>query len=341
MKLLRSILGALGSAGGIAWSSFGILSAAFSIAVASTSAIMLAATSGGLFLMFSLPVLYVLYDHYTEEEEKLNTRLHLHEETLRAELTHFLKLMNNRSCRQFGSSKNVSIYFKAMLASSPFSQTSPELKQLLHALLNDKEFNLRLFLDANITAELQQRLLSSALIRITQTVIKNSQPPLTRYERFKACLLGFVGSFGAVAGCTSGFLGLLLGVGVLASFSTVPFLGVAIVAAAAIVSTYSAIRSVQLLEKETRKKHTYKAYRSLGAALHELNSKIDNPLVEVSHPASHWPKPAPRRSRSLGAFEWSNRFFKEPVVTDKKADFASDYEEHRENQRLLSPPAAF
>lgn len=311
MILLRSVLAAMGSSGGIAWSFFGIVTAAFSITAASLAAITLGAVSGGVFLLFSSIVLYVSYDHFRDAEKKIDNKLFTHADYLVSELTNYIELMHKDYKRQF-ICNDFKHYCLSRLALPPFSNTSENTKLLLSALLTDEKFNLQQFVDSK-TDPMQRKLaLSKALRRETKS---HTMPPTTRYERFKAALFGFVGVFGAVAGCTSGFFGMLLGIGVISGLSAFPPVGVAILVVALSLSIYSAVRSVQLMEETHEKKYCYKKYDRHGRDLKQINLdlvKLAKPQTRMDNVAE--PTHKLRKSHSLNSLPAYEGFFIPPRV---------------------------
>lgn len=311
MILMRSILAAMGSSGGIAWSSFGILSTAFSIAVASTAAIVLGAITGGIFVLFSLTILLVSYQHFKEEENKLNNKLIFNADKLAAELSFLIELMHTRYCSQLSPTTRFSDTIKLTLLLPPFSNTPKETREFLLALFSSPDFDVQQFIDLKSDSLQQRNYLAAALAGLARERVKKNMPPISDYEHFKAALFGFISVFGSVAGCTSGCVAMLIGVGLISGFSAIPLMGIAILVVAGALSVYCAVESVSLMKENVENKQTYKYCRTLADSLHQLNKSAVayQPLSEVKRPVSYWPHPEPRLSRSLGSLPHFGKFF--------------------------------
>ena len=129
----------------------------------------------------------------------------------------------------------------------------------------------------NILKLLQEKKENSYEIRIALEPIKNQMKKSTSGSLSKNCVAafyGFVGTFGAVAGCSAGVAGLLTGLGLFSGFAAFPFVGWCILGFAfslALFAAVSAFEESKEMAKNELWKHTVKtSYQVLKTSNYNL-----------------------------------------------------------------------
>ncbi|STX30058.1 Uncharacterised protein [Legionella beliardensis] len=318
MALLRPTFEGLGSASGVAWPIFGMVSSALSLGIGGAATFLLGGVCGTIFLLASLPIMYLSYKKSKQEQEQFNKKQ-----------DHYEALLLNNLSALFAKTKQ----YKGLDSAADFYDfLNKKIKELNDENTKDKKLiaNLLNYLklqsiydfykhsdsetfDAVLKARINQFLLNQ--LNEQSHLVNNS-------DKGQAAFLGFVGAFGTIAGGSAGFTGLLIGLGLMASFSVIPWAAFAIIITAAIIGTYVALDAVELTEFNAAKMYWYKSTKTLGNFLQKLNAEIEaKPILEelpapvnsmntVTNAKSH-----PHKDPNLYSNSWTSQKPNEAIIT--------------------------
>lgn len=271
MKRMRATLTAMG-AGGIGWSIFGMVSSAYSFAIAGTSIITLAVITGGIVSFFGLVMFGIMHKMYSHQEEKRNRRPQEHAKSLMHMVGKLLEELHAR--------------YEFVAEQGSFSEYLGRYLPMLHNQIRNPALiilldNLSLLQDADLT--------KTRLTPIIRHFIDNDMQACrkapTTFQYWEAALFGFVPAFTAFTGFTGGSVNLLFGVGLFAGFSAFPSLAIITLVAALCLSVYSAVKMVENMLEVEQEKFNYKTCRLLafdiGYLKGELAEELRNLILET------------------------------------------------------------
>lgn len=236
MQILKSLSDGIGTAGGVAWTSFGLAFGALGLNMGtSTLAIVLGSISTGLFLLIGLPVTYWSYTNFLKENHELQHAIEEQEKQIVDCVIEYL-LAIKKECSIKNSQNYCGDYDKSVLIEDMrhrllkniSKQTLPSsATSILHQLLDDDHSNcfLRKIIEINTVdkSELKKKIISayrkSNFFRFEE---------LSVFAKLKTGFIAFCAAFGSLAGCSTGSLGLLTALGIFPGFAAVPIIGWAI-----------------------------------------------------------------------------------------------------------------
>ncbi|KTD35102.1 hypothetical protein Lnau_1992 [Legionella nautarum] len=254
MSIFKSTFDAIGTGSGVAWPSFGILSSALSLGIGGAAMAALGSVCCGLFLLVSVPVFYLTYKKSRLEESRLNEKLAIHlsrfidqlhdcylNQAEQLDFYSYLNQLDRQSERQLNLQvqflefikKNTPQFFRKYEQFSP-GKREAKLKEIISAFLNSSDF---------------------------EETIK----PLSNDELLDGAFLSFVGVFGAAAGCSSGVIGVLAGVGLFGGFGVIPVLATIVLTTAILLAVCGALVSIHSHIEKNKKTQIYKNFKTFNA----------------------------------------------------------------------------
>ncbi len=248
MHFIKSIGDGIGTAAGVAWPIFGIVSGTLSLTSAGLATIWLGALTCVLFLIVAVPVTIWSYHQFKQERRKqkcnlrnqrrlfdnhlldylfntINETLLEQQESIARDQSTFLaavkrKIRNeiNHSCYYF-SPANWKIVRQLI--------TSPTGNNLLEKIIATTEKNPPSDFALNLYSEAKQQLapILTAFYKAHHICIPEANFKLHLGRYVKTGIMSFCAAFGSLAGCGAGALGMLTGVGVFAGLAPVPIVG--------------------------------------------------------------------------------------------------------------------
>jgi hypothetical protein len=274
MRIFKSVGDGVGTAAGVAWPLFGIVSSSLGFVAGSLSSIILGSISSGLFLFVALPVAIWSYQDYLREKnelsqkylEKQNNTYEMLFSLLQAMIRNYLFKMVSNDLSKFENDEIINYLIKKInKIKTSLRETSPNTFLLLDDISNNK-IKLISFVtqlkdqnDIDSCSMEDEPLLNTHQARESgskQYVKWNCRNYLltTSYSpHLKIGASSFFGAFGTILGCTAGLCGMLSGVGLFAGFAAVPFVGWAALAGSilfglgiGIICTYSSLQKNKL-----------------------------------------------------------------------------------------------
>ncbi|CDZ76543.1 hypothetical protein BN59_00817 [Legionella massiliensis] len=256
MSILKSTFSSIGSAAGVAWPIFGIVSA--SLGLAGPMVVALGTGCGLLFVLVSIPVFYILYRNALEERNKIDEKLSRNL-LLFLENSHAAYLNNYRANRTASPGH---FLCSLLLAQADNEQNAIQIKFL--EFINKKY---PYFLQKYARYDLEQKKEWIGLIIkdfLISTNLDNELDLLDDLEVLKIAALGFIGTFGAVAGCSAGMMGVFVAMGLLAGFGAMPILGFLALAAAVLAGVCTAGISVHIALEKDKKSQLSKDFKKFN-----------------------------------------------------------------------------
>lgn len=286
MQPLKSASEGVGTAAGVAWPSFAIVFGSLGLMGASTVGITLGSIFGGIFFLVGLPVAYWsyvdAYRHYQkinqtieEQEDQFNEQVYQYLLTIIKEL--FLK---KKYANTVAGKKELYSDFRRKIQIDLSKPYPDEFIIVLRNLYNNVKKNnvlKKYFLSLNISER--------GLVNIDDTnkvFIKDGiksvrdqsihfvydSPPIR--QQIKSAVTGFAGSFGSVAGCSAGSLGLLTALGVFPGFAAVPVVGWAVLAVAFVFGVMVAGYCLYSFYKMNKKQQKINQYEAINRPLEKI-----------------------------------------------------------------------
>ncbi|WP_419419569.1 hypothetical protein ACNVED_13840 [Legionella sp. D16C41] len=272
MAIIKPAIDGVGTASGVAWPAFGILSAALSLGVGSTTAFILGGICGTIFLLVSIPIAYASYKDLKQQQQNLIRKKEQHETILLSNLIAlFAKVSQYKMNNAISSTEFIAITIQAL------KEKNSDKDKLFVRLLNylnacgiyNTYNNLEPKLFNSLLQEHVNQFIIQELNQSNYAVENNAQINLATFQ-------GFVGAFGTIAGGGAGLTGLLMGLGLMASFNVIPLAGIAILVTATIISIYMADKAAQRAEANIIKMQWCKYAKSLSRAGDALNLELQS-----------------------------------------------------------------
>ncbi|MDP1601799.1 MAG: hypothetical protein Q8M03_00870 [Legionella sp.] len=263
MASLKATFDGIGTGGGVAWPLFGILFSTLGLAVGGTLTIIIGSTVGVLFLAVCLPVFYLSYKNSSKEEQALRAKLKEDREGLNKGMFSYLQSIFDEYLCALASIDDIEHeellnYIIGKIGNDKLGVNSAFLNQLFTAMLTDKRI-----LTKFVTDKISEKELALTM-KPSRYRVTFSQKQTPRSLLVSAAFIGFVSTFGAVAGSSSGILGLLTGMSIFAGLAAFPILGWGILSAAVLVSflvagvfIYVANEKFQLRQEHSALKEVY------------------------------------------------------------------------------------
>lgn len=290
MSFIKSSFDGIGTGAGVAWPFFGILSSTLGLAVGGTVALIAGSVAGLLFCLISGAIFYLSYKNALNEKVVLQGKLERQIGKLNHVINLYLEGLYQKYLLQHegdvidsDKTANIISFLKIQIAKDSNKRIKhPVMYQLFDALLTEQaDYGLlQQFVQTKITMlqDPSQNNLSQAIQRFTDYIIRSmpiKSAPIT--SKAQAAFFSAAGTFGAIAGCTAGFVGLLSGLGLLAGFAAIPILGWATLATAIILAAYVALQSVEQVEERFQIQEISSTVKDLYKNVNEihLQRKVD------------------------------------------------------------------
>ncbi len=286
---MKPALDGIGTASGVAWPLFGILSSTLSLCIGGTVALILGSICSSVFLLICIPIAYISYCDSKKQQEELRRKKEKYENSLLTSLTAFFSLLDKYKTLNTTLTLSELLEKKAQELEQESTNEDKLCTNFLRYLNSEAVYNLY--------NPLEPKLFNRALQKYINQFLLNqlNQTPYTDKENTKisvAAFQAFVGAFGTIAGGFAGFTGLLMGLGLMASFSVVPWIGIAIVVIAPIIAIYMTDMAVRNAELNADKSFWCKQTKNLNQCTQKLNTELRevinlNQTVNNHLPASH------------------------------------------------------
>lgn len=235
MASLKATFEGIGTGGGVAWPLFGILFPTLGLAVGGALTVIIGSTIGVLFLAVCLPVFYLSYKNSSKEEKALRAKLSNDRKLFNEEISNYLQSIFKEYLHPYMASDDVEYemllgHMRSKLVEDMERTNSAFLKKLFARMLADQGL-LTGFVNDKISGK-------DTTLTIKQFTSRCavSPKPTPRSLLASAAFIGFVSTFGATAGTSSGILGLLTGMSVFAGLAAFPILGWGILSVAVVLS---------------------------------------------------------------------------------------------------------
>lgn len=265
MQILKSLSEGMGTAGGVAWTTFGLLFGSFGLTVGNSAlTISLGVISASLFLLVAIPVTYWSYCNSHKENDELRHAIEEQENQIVHYLTEYL-LAIRQECLLKNPQKYRNHYDKSVLAEDlenrllktrskrPVSFTTA---QFLDCLLDDNHKNsiLGMLTDA---CTMDKLVLKKKLLAIYRDSVFLQLDELSLFAKLKTGFIAFCAGFGSLAGCSSGSLGLFAALGIFPGFAAVPLVGLAIMGIACVFGLFLSGMSIDTAIQRSKEKQLF------------------------------------------------------------------------------------
>lgn len=241
MSLIRSIFNGVGSGAGAAWPPFGITFALVGAAIGGPISITLGSIAIATFLAVGISITYFSYKEQQEAKSVLVNKIKRNTIELQISISHYLRTQSKKNSEE-------------------------DLRQIASHARNSPLHFILTAINDNYT-ELSQHLKNHTLTpKIIHELITKSIPPKSAplSVLLTPAFFGFIGTFGATAGCSAGVSGLLIGLGAFSSFAAFPILGISILASALLFGIVVGVNAAL----EAQKKYQAQEQNKLIKAMH-------------------------------------------------------------------------
>ncbi|QRN04643.1 hypothetical protein GH742_12610 [Legionella sp. MW5194] len=224
MTLSKSLFASLGTGAGVAWPLFGIVSSALSLAIGGLSVVGFGAACSLLFLIIGLPVFYISYQQEKQQQEQLEAKFvkaiqelvdNLYAAFLLNGHSDYVKFVQGWLRKRTDFPKRLEPLLLIMLSKMNKSGTKIPDQQMIR------------FAAKHYFAAIEMTLPAPPAKKLAQTAF-----------------LSFVGTFGSIAGCSAGMMGVISSLGIMAGFGTVPLLAAVILSTSIICGIYVATHAI-------------------------------------------------------------------------------------------------
>ena len=298
LSFLKSMGDGIGTAAGVAWPLFGVISGCFGWAVGTVTMITLGAVAAGIFILVAVPIAIWSYKAYIAEREATEKKHQEEkEEVYRQLIMYLLAILKICQKKILPKESDINDVVNAMKEEMSVFQDhlkkSSKLYTLLEVLKTSQEELKKIVLILKKENEIeearedeQQPLLKhelevmpiiKKLSNAIFTEIESTPAPI--FSRVKSGILGFCAGFGTILGCTAGTLGLLTGLGIFAGLLVMPFVGWAALGAAFLFGTLMAIGAVYHASKKIKLNEAISSYQDIKARLAIKNKDLDNQRI--------------------------------------------------------------
>lgn len=242
MQILKSLSEGMGTAGGVAWTTFGLVFGSIGLTVGNSAlTISLGFISASVFLLVAIPVTYWSYSNFYKENEELRQAIEEQENQIVHYLTEYL-LATKQECLLKNPQKYRNEYDKSVLIEEIRNRllktmlkrpVSSSAALLLHRLFDNNQNNsiLGKLMSSNA---MDKSVLKKELLAIYRDTVFLQFEELSLFAKLKTGFIAFCAGFGSLAGCSSGSLGLLTALGIFPGFAAVPLIGWTIIGVACV-----------------------------------------------------------------------------------------------------------
>ena len=301
MQILKSLGDGVGTAAGVAWPTFGIVSGALGLTVGGTAAVVLGAVSIGLFLLVTIPISYWAHKNHLEQNLKTLQTIDDAEEKISALILNYFSLIVRENLAK-NKQHEIDLRFLSEMIRSDIKDNhkrfSPAIIKTMHFLLEGEN----IFLSELIKSKIQKHEIK---IHFKKNYYASRVMHPNYLALIKSGVMGFSAAFGTIAGCSAGTLGLLVGLGVFAGLTSFPFIGWSVLAAALI---FGFVIAKVCMEAEHQKNSKAETLSDYSATIHDLeniniirNAKMEaesNARFKYENRAITTPTPKKNRRRS-------------------------------------------
>lgn len=276
LSLFKSTINGIGSGAGVAWPLFGLLFALIGGSVGGIISLTLGGLAVSLFLLVCLPIIYFSHKQALKDEQRLTEQIQKNENKLLSDIDEYIKSIQ-RCYLYRGKNNNFASYYIHTL-NRDLNQAGRMKKDVLYSCLNI------------INAEYAKysSISNTHILKCIMAQIPPSRP--SRKEMWTAAFFAFAGTFGSLAGCSAGFLGLLTGVGIFSSLTAYPILGWSILGVAIIVGLCAASFAHSSVQEQAQKQLNNQTLKQMHKQLNKLtmdrnldiiNEQLKSPKEEV------------------------------------------------------------
>ena len=239
MKWFNSFFGAMGTAGGVSWSAFGLVVTALSLGSGGIACIGVGFACSALFLSISIPVFFILYHRSKIHEALLQDRIQCALGNFLDNMRKFAGICSDNQ-QEAGPNRVLQISFLQFLK----KKYGPVLK--IPDLNNPQ----------------RQKIITGLIHEFIRFPgVRESLKPLSGFERFGNGFLGFMGTAGSVAGCSTGFLGVIA---LTTGFTSFPLIAILIMVAATGFGLLSAFGNVHAERDKHSKKQVCESFETFN-----------------------------------------------------------------------------
>ncbi|KTD22996.1 Uncharacterised protein [Legionella lansingensis] len=283
MSFLKSSFDGIGTGAGVAWPFFGILSSTLGLVAGSTTVLIVGSVAGILFCVVSGATFYLAHENAKAEalantqklgrqKDKLNTILYLYLQNI---VSDYLLSINDHHVSTEEAILFVRKKLQKDLQASEHKQLLLALFEALSSHRSGKTFEE--FMSAKFSCLMNKTVLPDVIpivdSLITKLICTEPTNLLSRKKMLQIMFLSAVGTFGAIAGCMAGFMGLLGGLGLLAGFAAVPLLGWATIVVALAFATIMSVNAIELASNRHELQQASSQIKSFHRYLYQLHTK--------------------------------------------------------------------
>ncbi|WP_131782387.1 hypothetical protein [Legionella gresilensis] len=265
---IKSVLEGVGSGNG-AWPIFGILSAVFNLAIGGTTAFILGSICGSAFLLISIPIAYKSYQNMKMQQQELERKRERYENLLLDNLTALLITM------QQSKMLNTETAFTNLLEEKAIELEHLDRDKLftrfLQSLSSTTICNTSNQLDPRLFNQLLRKYINQFLINEINIKSYSSQEIKKINE---AAFQSFIGTFGTLVGGSAGVVGMLVGLGLMAGLSVMPWVGITVLIIATVAAVYMADVAARNTELNISKADWCKQIKNLSNTTYRLNCEL-------------------------------------------------------------------
>lgn len=242
MQILKSLSDGMGTAGGVAWTTFGLVFGSFGLTVGNSAlTVSLGVISACLFLLVAIPVTYWSYCNSYEENDELRHAIKGQENQIVHYLTEYL-LATKQECLLKNPQKYRHDYDKSVLVEELKNRllknrskqpVSSSTAVFLNCLFDDNHQSSIVGKLTDINT-MDHSVLKKELLILYRDHVFLKYEELSLFAKLKTGFIAFCAGFGSLAGCSCGSLGLLTALGIFPGFAAVPLVGWTIIGIACV-----------------------------------------------------------------------------------------------------------
>ncbi|KTD45564.1 hypothetical protein Lrub_2361 [Legionella rubrilucens] len=281
MAVSKSLFASLGTGAGVAWPLFGIVSSALSLAIGGLSVVGFGAACALLFLIIGLPVFYFSYRQEKQQQEQLEAKFVKGIEELVDTLYAAFILS--------GDSDYVKFVQRWPRKKNGFPKLLEPFLSMLISKMNDS--------GTKVPDQHVIRLAAKHYFAAIETMLP--APPAKKLAQ--TAFLSFVGTFGSIAGCSAGMMGVISSLGIMAGFGAVPLLAAIILSTSIICGIYAATHAMASETVGWKKTQVRQQLKSFNRTF-SMDILVESRLKEEQHESVSctlfYPKPGHTLSSS-------------------------------------------
>lgn len=272
LHLMRPFFSGIGSGAGDAWPLFGLAFAIIGCTVGGVVSVGLAAGCISLFLGISAAIFYYVYKDMREKEQSFEKELDKNQQKLVKDIKNYRKSIHQNFVNQ-KISGDFSTYFSQKLQQDLAEIEKEDIDSALYRILTilneQKVFTFEGIFDA----------IHSIAV----------QTPVPIAQLIKEGFMSFVGTSGAIAGCSTGFLGLLTGVGLFTALIAFPGLGVGVLGGALFFAAVTAAYAIYNKREELQETAFNQLIKGMHQQLAQANfaRDVDSSAYQVTRDLHH------------------------------------------------------